>query len=161
MADAVTRLDTVPDMQRHGPLAELWGDTLDLNHLGKSVVIGGTVSLACFLLADRLLLGIAPTPQLARTYAMLAGLVGCLIGGAICARLFAPKRTLIEQSANPAWREEAMTELVLETGWTGSALDLSAPVARELRELGLYELFAQGLSGDAAGDPKPIPRPGA
>ena len=76
-------------------LVEVWGDTVDVGHLGKAIVIGGVVSLTCYLVASRVLATFVDTPDRARAYAMLVGLAGCLVSGVICARLFPPKREVV------------------------------------------------------------------
>ncbi|CAG9179704.1 hypothetical protein CURE108131_13465 [Cupriavidus respiraculi] len=127
-------------------LVEIWGDTADTGHLAWSIAIGAVVSLAGFLLASRALVGLAGSPELARAYAMLAGLGGCLLAGAICARLFPPKREVVEghgaQPGDVAWREQALDKLAEEAGGLGTLADLPPAVVAELKELELYELFA-------------------
>ncbi|KPU93275.1 hypothetical protein APR50_11655 [Variovorax paradoxus] len=124
-------------------LVEIWGDTADLRHLAGAIAIGIAVSLAGFLLANRLLAGAVRSPELARAYAMLAGLAGCVIAGLICALLFAPKREVVEGgAADPRWREEVLAELAGEHGELGAMSDLPPAALRELQELGLHDLFA-------------------
>ena len=146
----------VLDTQRGG-LAEVWGDTVDLGHLGKAVVIGGVVSLACFFVASHILAAIVSKPDIARAYAMLAGLGGCLVGGAICARLFAPKREVVEHSAASLWQEEVLAQLIAESGTLGSVSDLPAATAREMKELDLYDLFASHGRTDMGGAGQALP----
>lgn len=123
-------------------LAEVWGDVVDVVHLRWSLVIGCAIGLPSYLLS-LLFFGQITTPQLAKTYALLVGLLGCLVAGAICARLFAPKRDLIEELTDEAAREEALAELAAETGDLGNVDDLSEVTRRELRDLGIYDLFAE------------------
>lgn len=124
-------------------LVEVWGDTADTGHLAWSIVIGAVVSLGGFLAAARVLNGLVSSPELARAYAMLAGLAGCLLAGAICAVLFHPKREVVEgEPADPSWREEVLASLAAEPGGIGNTADLPEAAARELRELQLFDLFA-------------------
>uniref|UniRef100_UPI003F8688C7 hypothetical protein n=1 Tax=Cupriavidus ulmosensis TaxID=3065913 RepID=UPI003F8688C7 len=124
-------------------LVEVWGDTADTRHLAWSIAIGAVVSLTGFLIASRVLSGLVKTPELARAYAMLAGLAGCLLAGVICACLFRPKREVIEgESADPTWREEVLDKLAEEAGGLGAIADLPPSVVQELKELQLYALFA-------------------
>lgn len=124
-------------------LVEIWGDTADLGHLAWSIAIGLVVSLAGFLVANRVLASTVGTPELARAYAMLAGLGGCVLSGLICAWLFAPKREVIEGTgADPRWREEVLAELAGEHGDLGSVTDLPPAVVREMKELEIHDLFA-------------------
>ncbi|MDH6592123.1 hypothetical protein M2165_002012 [Variovorax sp. TBS-050B] len=126
-----------------GRLVEIWGDTADLGHLAWSIAIGVGVSLAGYLVASRVLAGAVSTPELARAYAMLAGLGGCVLSGLVCARLFAPKREVVEGGeVDPRWREEVLAELAGEHGDLGSVDDLPPAVAREMKELELHALFA-------------------
>ncbi|MGJ7566867.1 hypothetical protein ACSFBM_23685 [Variovorax sp. GB1R11] len=124
-------------------LVEIWGDTADLGHLAWAIVIGVAVSLTGYLVASRVLASLVSTPELARAYAMLAGLGGCVVSGMICAKLFAPKREVVEgAAADLRWREDVLAELAGEHGDLGSVDDLPPPVVREMKELEIYELFA-------------------
>jgi hypothetical protein len=124
-------------------LVEVWGDTADERHLAWSIAIGLGVSLAGFLVANRVLTASVGTPELARAYAMLAGLAGCLLSGVICAAAFAPKREVVEgPHADPFWRQEVLAKLAEETGGLGCVADLPPAVVREMKELEIYDLFA-------------------
>ncbi len=133
-------------------LAEVWSDTVDLRHLAWAIGIGISVSVAGFFIASRWLRGVVASPELAHAYAMLAGLAGCVLAGVICARLFPPKREVLEHSAthDPAWRAEVLAELAEQPGGLGTLADLPDAVVRELKELDLYDLFAQPAAQAAA-----------
>lgn len=126
-------------------LAEVWSDTVDLRHLAWAIGIGIAISVTGFYAASRWLRGIVASPELAHAYAMLAGLAGCVLAGVICARLFPPKREVVEHSSthDPAWRAEVLAELAEQPGGLGTLADLPEPVVRELKDLDLYELFAE------------------
>lgn len=126
-------------------LAEVWSDTVDLRQLAWAIGIGITISVAGFYAASRWLRGVVASPELAHAYAMLAGLAGCVLAGVICARLFPPKREVIEHSSthDPAWRAEVLAELAEQPGGLGTLADLPEEVVRELKELDLYDLFAE------------------
>lgn len=124
-------------------LYELWGDTVNGRHLIYAIAIGASVSLGAFFLAKHLLVGWVDNVQMAKAYAMLVGIVGCLVGGAISAKLFKPKRNVVEHQADPAWRAKVLAELQDEFGDLGSLSDLPAETLAELREMDLYELFAE------------------
>lgn len=123
-------------------LYEVWGDTVNGRHLTYAIAIGAVVSLSAFFVAQWLLVNWVDSPQMARAYAMLIGIVGCLVGGAISAKLFKPKRHVVEHEADPAWRAEVLKELQSEFGDLGRISDLPAETVAELHELDLYELFA-------------------
>ncbi|MPS77913.1 MAG: hypothetical protein E2591_07550 [Achromobacter sp.] len=126
-------------------LAEVWNDTVDLRQLAWAIGIGIAISVTGFFAASRWLRGMVASPELAHAYAMLAGLAGCVTAGVICARLFPPKREVIEHTSahDPAWRAEVLAELAEQPGGLGALSDLPEPVVRELKELGLYELFTE------------------
>lgn len=126
-------------------LAEVWSDTVDLRQLAWAIGIGIVISVAGFYAASHWLRGIVGSPELAHAYAMLAGLAGCVLAGLICARLFPPKRIVVEHSAtqDPAWRAEVLAELAEQPGGLGTLADLPEAAVRELKALDLYELFAQ------------------
>ncbi|AEF87334.1 hypothetical protein DelCs14_0292 [Delftia sp. Cs1-4] len=125
-------------------LAEVWGDTVDLRHLAWAIAIGTGISVLGFYLASRWLATVVESRQLAHAYAMLAGLAGCVIAGVICARAFPPKRevTELDTSNDPEWRREVLEELARQPGGLGTVQDLPPAVVQELKELRLYELFA-------------------
>jgi len=125
-------------------LAEVWGDTVDLRHLAWAIAIGTGISVLGFYLASRWLATVVESRQLAHAYAMLAGLAGCVIAGVICARAFPPKREVTERdtSNDPEWRREVLEELARQPGGLGAVQDLPPAVVQELKELKLYELFA-------------------
>ena len=125
-------------------LAEVWGDTVDLKHLTWAIVIGIGISVTGYFFASRWLASVVESKQLAQAYAMLAGLAGCVIAGVICARIFPPKRVVTEKdiSSDPAWRAEVLAELENQPGGLGRIADLPPAVVNELKELKLYDLFA-------------------
>ncbi|AQG98768.1 hypothetical protein A9R05_07910 [Burkholderia sp. KK1] len=124
-------------------LAEIWGDTVDTRHLAWSVVLGIAISYGAFAIANRVLAAYVPDAAMARAYAMLVGLGGCLVAGAVCAKLFKPKREVIEEAHGAAGREEVLRQLASEAGGLGRVADLPPAVVAEMKELGLYELFAE------------------
>lgn len=133
-----------------GHLAEVWGDVVDRRHLAAAVVIGAVVSLGTFLIAARIFAATVAVPDVGRAYAMLVGLLGCVLSGLICAKLFPPKREVVETAADPAWQIAAMQQLAGDTGTIGRLEDLPPQVIAEMKELGLYELFAAHDAGTLA-----------
>ncbi len=142
-------------------LAEVWSDTVDLRQLAWAIGIGITISVAGFYAASRWLRGMVASPELAHAYAMLAGLAGCVIAGVICARLFPPKREVIEHSSthDPAWRAEVLAELAEQPGGLGTLADLPESVVRELKELDLYDLFTEPPAAASTAAQASSPRP--
>ena len=135
-----------PNPQSHNwRLAEVWGDTVDLKHLAWAIVIGTGIRVTAYFFASRWLTSVVESKQLAQAYAMLAGLAGCVISGVICARIFPPKRVVTEMdiSSDPVWRAEVLAELEKQPGGMGSVADLPPEVVQELKELKLYDLFAE------------------
>lgn len=123
-------------------LVEVWGDTVDLRHLAWSVVLGAGISIGAFFAGERLLSAFVPDAAIARAYAMLVGLAGCLVSGAVCAVLFKPKREVVEHTVDPAERMKVLDQLAAESGGLGTLADLSPGARAEMEELGLLELFA-------------------
>lgn len=123
-------------------LVEVWGDTVDLRHLAWSVVLGTGISIGAFFAGQRLLSAFVPDAAIARAYAMLVGLAGCLVAGVVCAFLFKPKREVVEHAVNPAERMKVLDQLAAESGGLGTVADLSPAARDEMDELGLLDLFA-------------------
>ncbi|KAF1045540.1 hypothetical protein [Xylophilus sp.] len=124
-------------------LYEVWGDTIDAGHLAWAVALGAAISLGTYFSARWSLARLLSDPQMVPAYAMLAGILGCLIGGVVSAAFFKPKRTVVEEVVDEKLRSAVVADLVAQYGDIGRIEDLSPEVAAELRELGLYELFEQ------------------
>ena len=125
-----------------GYLVEVWGDTVDSRHLAWSVVLGIAISLGAFTIANRILAPYVHDPAMSRAYSMLVGLLACLVAGAVCAKLFKPKRRVVEEAADGARLQGVLEQLAAEPGGLGAVSDLPPAVAAEMKELGLYDLFA-------------------
>ncbi|UXM94652.1 hypothetical protein N5853_11170 [Bartonella sp. HY329] len=124
-------------------LAEVWGDVVDLRQLAIAIVIGGTISLSAFLIAAHFMQHSNDAEDLGRSYAMLVGLVACILSGAICAKLFKPKRIVTEGHENDGLRAELISELAQETGTIGKMSYLPTEAVNELKEIDLYDLFLE------------------
>lgn len=123
-------------------LAEVWGDTVDLKHLTWAVILGVAISVGAFESGRVMLSSVVSDPAIARAYAMLIGLGGCIAAGALSAVLFRPKRIVVDQTVYESERVAVLTQLDEEWGGIGSLADLPASARAELEELGLLELFA-------------------
>lgn len=126
-------------------LAEVWGDVVSLRHLLVAVGLGAVISLATYFAAVELLKLWVADPAIAKAWAMLAGLVGCLTGGALCARLLPPKRVLSDDGADNSGQAEAMALLLAEV--RPGDRPASAGVMAELAALGLKDPIDQRESG--------------
>lgn len=127
-------------------LAQVWGDTVDIRHLGLSITIGVAMSMGAFTLGRSLLVSWVRDPGLAHACSMLAGLVGCLLAGVICALAFKPKRVVAERAIDTAARSEVLRMLGAQTGGIGTIADLSPAGRAELEELGMLDMFAHAQS---------------
>jgi hypothetical protein len=118
-------------------LAEVWGDIVSLRHLTIAVILGGTTSLVAYLAAVRLLALVVPDPAIAKAWAMMVGLAGCLAGGALCARLLPPKRILVDGGADQTDHAAATALLLAEVRTNDQPA--SPKVVAELKALGLAD----------------------
>lgn len=136
---------TAPTPEPRYQLVEVWGDTVDIRHLRWSIALGIAISFGTFLAASYLLTRLIDDPAMARAYAMLVGLGGCLLAGAVCARLFKPKRIAARLEADEWRRGELIASLVRQSkpGVQSDVRQLPAHVVAEMRQVGLYELFAE------------------
>lgn len=127
--------------------AEVWGDTVKLHHLVAAIGVGSVLSLSAYFAAKAILAATGHVSPQEQAYAMLAGLVGCLIGGFACVRLFPPKRVLAEIDQDSSARQDAITAaLAAQPGWDAPLLDVTK---REIESLGLAGVLA-APSGPAA-----------
>ncbi|MCH1881698.1 hypothetical protein [Agrococcus sp. ARC_14] len=130
---------------------EVWGDTVDGRHLLYSILIGVGLGTPAYLLAAWLFgqaEGIDQT--LSKSYALLVGLAACVLTGVVSARLFPPKRILVEADDEPGSRDVAMDSIEQEFGPLGDPDELPAAVLREVKELGIYEDLARQHAKNAA-----------
>lgn len=124
-------------------LIEVWGDTVDTRHMGMSIALGAGIAAPTFLLGRALVTANVQDTTLAESYALLLGLVACLVAAVIAARLFKPKRIVRENSTITESRREALAVIAAEGGeWTDPA-ELSTEVRQELHQLGLYDVLAE------------------
>jgi len=132
----------------HGQLAEVWGDVVSRPQLAKAMAIGAVLSVAIYFIALALIAPLASTPAVGKALAMLAGIVGSVASGAICARMFPPKRVVVEHAATgTSWQTEVLEQLEQDGGPIGRVQDLPPVVANEMREVGLYEVFEKYEKG--------------
>ena len=127
------------------PYADVWGDTVDLRHLSMAIVIGIAVSLTFYLVGLKLVMGFFPQApkNLSQAYALLIGIVGCLLSAVVSTKLFPPKRKLQESELNAADREAVLNELQIDWEKEHQELKLLSPqVVEEMKELQIYEIFA-------------------
>ena len=128
------------------PYADVWGDTVDLRHLSIGIVIGIAVSLTFYLVGLKFIVRSFPKiPQnLTQAYALLIGILGCLVSAVVSTKLFPPKRTLRESQFNAQEREAALSELQIDWEREREELKtLSPQIVAEMKELQIYEIFAE------------------
>lgn len=120
--------------------ADVWGDTVELRHLFWAMVIGVCLGLVGYLPGLRVFTVLPGVkPELAKAYALLTGVVGCLMGAVVSARLFRPKRVVEEDPAR--WRterERVVAELQIIPEEEKRQLERAeSGIRAEVRELGL------------------------
>ncbi|TDQ55019.1 hypothetical protein [Actinorugispora endophytica] len=120
-------------------LLEIWGDTVDARHTIGAVALGVGIATPLYLGADYFFSRVSPDASLASSYALLAGLAGCLVAGFAGALLFKPKRVVTEQAAASEGRAETMDAIEAEYGPLGDPAELPEAVQEEVRALGLYD----------------------
>ena len=122
---------------------EVWGDTVVLKELVYACVIGVVLTMSMFFMGQKIFLGMEGIePSLANGYALLIGVAGCLISGAISAKLFKPKRVVEER-----FEFENIEEILNAAGMTveeeAEALgNVDETIINELEDLELYALLA-------------------
>lgn len=125
--------------------ADIWGDTVDLRHLAGGMIIGVVVGLGFYLTGLAVIKANYPQlpANLSTAYALLVGIVGCLIAAAISAKLFPPKRTLKQGEFSLSDREAVLEELQIDRKREREELQSVSPeILTEMKELQLYNLFA-------------------
>ena len=124
-------------------LVEVWGDTVDERHVKIAVALSVLLAVPSFLGARALLSATMANQDLARTYAMLAGLGACLVAAVISAKLFKPKRVVTERQLDPEEQIAAAMDLAQLPLGLGTLSSLTDAERDEMRRLGLYDVFAE------------------
>jgi len=117
------------------PYRVVWNDAVDPRQLTWAIALCVAVGLPAFLVSRAVLAGVLRQPALAGGYALLIGLVGCVLGAAVCTRLFRPKRVITEDAETD--RVAALAELERLGGTAEEFAALPRDVRDELRALGL------------------------
>ncbi|WP_231443804.1 hypothetical protein [Brevibacterium zhoupengii] len=131
-------------------LLEVWNDTVDSKHLVGSIAIGIGVAVPAFLISDHLFTTTGD-PELGHSYALLIGIVGCIVGAVIAGILFKPKRVITQSEADTRNRQEVIDEVVEEYGDLGDPRDLKPGVQEEIRALGLFDALVENHENRAKG----------
>jgi len=132
------------------PLAEVWGDTLALNELFYASVLGIVLTMTGYILGTRYFSGRPDLdPGLAKGYALMFGIIGCVLAGVISAKLFKPKRVIEEK-----YEQEDIKAVLAAAGMTleeeAQALaNIDADILKEMEDLELYALLDLRETGKA------------
>ncbi|GAA1860039.1 hypothetical protein [Brevibacterium marinum] len=132
-------------------LLEVWNDTVDSKHLVGGIAIGIGVAVPAYLIADHLFTTGAGDAELGHSYALLIGIVGCIVGAVIAGLLFKPKRVVTQSAADTRNRQEVIDEVVEEYGDLGDPRDLKPAVQEEIRALGLFDALVENHENRAKG----------
>ena len=132
-------------------LIEVWNDTVDSRHLTGGIAISVGIAVTAFLVADHLFAA-ADQTELGHTYALLIGILGCILGAVITGLLFKPKRVITTSTADTRSRQEIIDEIVEEYGDLGDPRELPEAVQNEVRTLGLFDALLDNHRSHAADD---------
>lgn len=119
-------------------LIEVWNDTVDSRHLTAGIAISVGIAVSSYLIADHLFAAAGNT-ELGHSYALLIGILGCLLGAVVTGFLFEPKRVITTSTADTRNRQEIIDEVVEEYGDLGDPRELPEEVQDEVRALGLFD----------------------
>ena len=132
-------------------LIEVWNDTVDSRHLTGGIAISVGIAVTAFLVADHLF-AVADQTELGHSYALLIGILGCILGAVITGLLFKPKRVITTSTADTRSRQEIIDEIVEEYGDLGDPRELPEAVQNEVRTLGLFDALLDNHRSHAADD---------
>jgi hypothetical protein len=125
-------------------LADIWGDTVKLKHLGGAMVIGVVLGFAFYWSGLQVVKAQYPNiqPGLLQAVGLLVGIVGCLLAAVISAKLYPPKRTLSEQEFSPENRAQVLQELQVDMVQEAEDMKTMSPaILAEMKELQLDVVF--------------------
>ncbi len=122
---------------------EVWGDRVILKELGIACLLGVGLTMSFFLIGQKIFLGMEGLEvSLANGYALIVGVLGCIISGVVSAKLFKPKRNIEER-----FEFEDIEDILQAAGITVEEERQALAVAdedviKELEDLQLYALLA-------------------
>ncbi|MDD7463493.1 MAG: hypothetical protein SOW41_00595 [Anaerococcus sp.] len=122
---------------------EVWGDRVVLKELAYACLLGVVLTMAFFLIGQKIFHSMNDLEEsLADGYALVVGVAGCILSGAISAKLFKPKRVIEEKV-----EFEEIEEIIRSAGLTieEEAKELAnadEDIIKELEDLKLYALLA-------------------
>jgi hypothetical protein len=142
-------------------LIEVWNDTVDSRHLTGGIAISVGIAVSAYLIANHLFAAAGNT-ELGHSYALLIGILGCILGAVITGFLFKPKRVITSSTADTRDRQEIIDEIVEEYGDLGDPRELPEAVQDEVRALGLFDALidnheshrTDGPTGDESAEKK-------
>lgn len=132
-------------------LLEVWNDTVDSKHLIAGIAIGIGCAVPAYFVADYFFNSTGSDEALSHSYALLVGIVGCIIGAVITGLLFKPKRVITESAADTRGRQAIIDEIVEEYGELGDPRELKSAVQAEVKALGLFDALIENHEKRAAG----------
>lgn len=136
--------------QQEETYIEVWGDTVSPRHLLYSIIMGVGFATSIFLGGRWLLGAIGTEERLVGSYSLLIGIGSCIVVAVVCARLFKPKRVLVENEYGASSRESAMDAMEAEVGPIGDPDTFPPAVLEEVKMLGLYDDFKRRFEENRA-----------
>lgn len=124
-------------------MLEVWNDTVDGKHLIGSIAIGVGIAVPAYLIADRIFADAGADGSLGHSYALLVGILGCIVGAVISGLLFKPKRVITESATDTRNRQEVIDDVVEEYGELGDPRELGSAAQAEIRAVGLFDALLE------------------
>lgn len=135
----------MPDKEQNTPLADIWGDTVNLRHLGGAMIIGIILGTLFYLAGLACIQKLRPDMVLSLQKAMglVVGIVGCLLAAVISSRLFPPKRILTEEHFSPENRRRVLSELNVDMAREAEEMQHMPPeIIAEMKDLQIHDIFS-------------------
>lgn len=119
---------------------EVIGDTVYGKHLIFTITLSITLSLIGFIIGQQIFPKIAPE-QMVKSYSLMLGIAGSLIGLLINTLMFKPKRVLNETPNTSAELNEEYKKLQLDIEEERESILNDPVIAEEMKEQGIYNMF--------------------
>lgn len=119
---------------------QVWNDSIVIADLIKSISINIALTTTFLYTSNYVLSTFVRDPHIMKGYSLLIGLLGCVLGAAICIKLYKPKRIINTEVENNDNLYAFVTELV-DYDLTNSIANLPTVSKDEVIQLGLYDLF--------------------
>ncbi len=123
---------------------KVWGDLVSLKELVIASILGIAITMGMFFLGQYIFNEVIDglDPALANGYSLLVGVSGVFVSGFISAKLFKPKRIVIDKMERQGIADVLKAAGITPEEEAAALAEASPEIIKEMEDLELYGLLA-------------------